>query len=229
MAFFFSSQPEHHTTFCECPKRLTIPWSHTFLCVVVPNTNHLVSRAVLIQAIAEWNALFKILPPKTFYFNIKTQYKRKPSIFYVFCSHMASDGIITLVLLDLFRLHTERPALLPLLHRLILWNSPVTDISSVDAVCKSLTPASSFSTISRHRWKWLKILFFSDSGGEVDAWRKSFSRLPIRTIRNPIVKSDFLFSSITESHWSHWSVLETTDWEKDEWVQCFPLWSVTIH
>lgn len=167
--------------------------------------------------------------PKTFYFNIKTQYKRKPSIFYVFCSHMASDGIITLVLLDLFRLHTERPALLPLLHRLILWNSPVTDISSVDAVCKSLTPASSFSTISRHRWKWLKILFFSDSGGEVDAWRKSFSRLPIRTIRNPIVKSDFLFSSITESHWSHWSVLETTDWEKDEWVQCFPLWSVTIH
>ncbi|KAL7395419.1 hypothetical protein ABVT39_016382 [Epinephelus coioides] len=58
--------------------------------------------------------------PKTFYFNIKTQYKRKPSIFYVFCSHVASDGIITLVLLDLFRLHTERPALLPLLHRLIL-------------------------------------------------------------------------------------------------------------
>lgn len=55
-----------------------------------------------------------------------------------------------------------------------------------------------------------------------------FSRLPIRMIRNPIVKSNFflLFSSITESHWSHWSVLESTDWEKDEWVQCFPLCSV---
>lgn len=56
-----------------------------------------------------------------------------------------------------------------------------------------------------------------------------FSRLPIRTIRNQFVNKLLLFSSITESHWSHWSVLETTDWEKDEWVQCFPLCSVTTH
>lgn len=43
-----------------------------------------------------------------------------------------------------------------------------------------------------------------------------------------LVKRHFLFPSITESRWSHWS--ETTDWETDEWVQCFfPLCSVTSH
>lgn len=56
-----------------------------------------------------------------------------------------------------------------------------------------------------------------------------FLRLPIRTIRNQFVKKLLLLSSITESHWSHWSVLETIDWEKEEWVQCFPLCSVTTH
>lgn len=28
----------------------------------------------------------------------------------------------------------------------------------------------------------------------------------------------FSSSSITESHWSHWSVSETTDWEKSRWM-----------
>lgn len=88
-----------------------------------------------------------------------------------------------------------------------------------------------FSTISCHRWKWLKILifffFFFDSGGEVDIWRIFFFKAANQN--DEIQLWNFLFSSITESHWSHWSVLETTDWEKDEWVQCFPLCSVTTH
>lgn len=97
---------------------------------------------------------------------------------------------------------------------------------------KRLRPLSS---ISRHRWKWLKFwvfficIFWLRWGDWNMKFFVFFSRLPIRTIRNQFVKKLLLFSFITELHWSHWSVLETTDWEKDEWVQCFPLFSVTTH
>lgn len=108
--------------------------------------------------------------------------------------------------------------------------SPVTDIGSVDAVCISLTPASGFPPyLAIDGRDWMIFRFSLTPVGKLTYEENFFSRLPIRTIRNPIVKSDFLLSSITESHWSHWSVLETTDWEKAEWVQCFPLCSVTTH
>lgn len=102
-------------------------------------------------------------------------------------------------------------------------SSPVADVSSVDALCISLTPAStspSYLAIDGSDWSFEVCLFFSfvflDSGGEVDIWRIfvfqgcQSERLEINLWK----KKYLLFSSITEWHWSHWSVLETRDWEK---------------
>lgn len=55
-----------YATSCECPKRLTMPWLHTFPCMIVPITGHLVSRAVFESSNRERNALFQILP-QTFF------------------------------------------------------------------------------------------------------------------------------------------------------------------
>lgn len=79
-------------------------------------------------------------------------------------------------------------------------SSPVTDISSVDAVFISLTPASSFPPYPATNGSDWRYFFFLDSGGEVDMKGFFFfSRLPIRTIINPIVKNVTFF--IFFCHW----------------------------
>lgn len=188
-------------------------------------------KTLLNQAIVEWNALFKILAPDFFnLLRLSTRQSRALSVWF----WRGFGSIVSLAVRYVLWMFLSPRGVTPHLsfcswiHPQTLL-SPVTDIGSVDAVCISLTPASSFPPYLAIDGRDWMIFRFSFDSGAVDVWRKFFSRLPIRTIRNPIVKSDFLLSSITESHWSHWSVLETTDWEKAEWVQCFPLCSVTTH
>lgn len=226
-----------------------MPWLHTFLCMAVPITNHLVSRAqVLNQAIVESNALFKILPsptpPGRFLKYFKTPYKMKLSFFSLFFwrgFEAASSVSLWPPRRRCFGLHsTERRCTSPPLrvfcvHRFILRDSSHLLQTSAQWMLyvyrERLHPVFHYIFPSMEDWN----IFFVFVWLRWGSWRMKktlfffFPRLPIRTIRNPIVKSTFLFSSITESHWSHWSVLETTDWEKDERVQSFPLWSVTIH
>lgn len=110
-------------------------------------------------------------------------------------------------------------------------SSPVTDISSVDAVFISLAPASSFHHIPPSMEVTEGIFFLRLRWG---SWHEGvfFPRLPIRTILNPIVKNVtflfcFLLSLSRTDHIDQSWKLQTE--ETDEWVQCFPLCSVTTH
>lgn len=80
--------------FCECPKRLMMLRLRTFLCTVAPIASHLVSGALLNQAIVERNALFKIPPhPRSKSENVWTQYKMKPIPYpFLFCHQAFSCG-----------------------------------------------------------------------------------------------------------------------------------------
>lgn len=49
----------YHDTFCECPKRLMMPWLHMFCCMLVIHHKSLISGAVLNQAIVEWKCLIQ--------------------------------------------------------------------------------------------------------------------------------------------------------------------------
>lgn len=71
-----------------------------------------------------------------------------------------------------------------------------------------------------HYWKWLIFFNCFDSGEEVDIWRKHFSRLPIRTIVNPVVKSTVVFSS-TLSRADHIDQSRKLQTEK-KMNECFP-------
>lgn len=49
----------YHDPFCECPKRLTMPWLHMFRCMLVVRHKSLVSWAVWNQAIEERKCLIQ--------------------------------------------------------------------------------------------------------------------------------------------------------------------------
>lgn len=121
-----------------------MPWLHTFL--YVPSANHLVSRVVLNQAIVERNALFKILP-LTFFKRKKKKNMLRLSTRWVFSFFLRGSRRCPPAVATVW--NSRSFCLLPLL--LCYWIHPqklflpVTDISSVDAVCISLMPASSFS------------------------------------------------------------------------------------
>lgn len=176
-----------------------MPWLHTFLCMVVPVTNHLVSGAVLNQAIVEWNALFKIQPnSRDFLWRLSTRWSQ--AFCFCFVLRVASDcGHLSLC--GPFRNSSSE--------------SPLRYIGSVDAVCKSHFLHPVF-----HYWKWLIFFNCFDSGEEVDIWRKLFSRLPIRTIVNPVVKSTVVFSS-TLSRADHIDQSRKLQTEK-KMNECFP-------
>lgn len=121
----------------------------------------------------------------------------KPSIFFVLFSHGVRLAVaITCYSVDLFVYTQSDLSLCCCAHRFILRNSShlLQTNSSVDAVCKSLTPASSFPlylAIKGSDWRFLCFLFYL--GLQWGSWymKKTFSRLPISTLRNPIVKSNF--------------------------------------
>lgn len=201
-AFCFFLQPPTYATSCECPKRLMMPWLHTFPCVVVPNENHLVSRAVLNQAIVEWNALFRILS----LLRLGTRWSQAFS----FGLFVASDGIIRLGrrpfptcygVVDLFVCtQGDRASAVVLLD-----SSSETLLAcyrhQLSGCCIYIANACiQFPTISRHRWKWLKVFFFLRL--RWGSWHEVFffPRLPIRTIINPIVKN-VTFYFVFFYHW----------------------------
>lgn len=139
-----------------------------FLRMVVLITNHLASSAVLNQAIVEWNALFKILPQTFFKYILRLSTRR--SRVFSFCFVLTRLQTLSSDLLwpshvtavdDGVTLHLS---LCCCANRFILRNSsPVTDVRSVDAVCISLTPASSFPpyrTNNGSDWRFVFLSFF---------------------------------------------------------------------
>lgn len=90
----------YHDTFCECPKRLMMPWLHMFRCMLVVHHKSLISRAVLNQAIVEGKCLIQDPSLDSFF---KIQYKTKLNISVVFILPVAL-GVAVLL-----------PPLLPLL------------------------------------------------------------------------------------------------------------------
>lgn len=184
-----------------------MPWLHTFLCMVVPVTNHLVSGAVLNQAIVEWNALFKIQPnSRDFLWRLSTRWSQ--AFCFCFVLRVASDcGHLSLC--GPFRNSSSE--------------SPLRYIGSVDAVCKShfLHPVFPLLEVTD-----FFLLFWLRWG----SWhmKKTFFKAANQNDRESSCEKYRCVFFHTESRWSHWSVSETTDWEKDEWV--FPhcgLWLYT--
>lgn len=88
----------YHDTFCECPKRLMMPWLHMFCCMLVIHHKSLISGAVLNQAIVEWKCLIQDPSLDFFFFfkQVKTQYKMKLNISFVFLLTVAL-GVAVLV------------------------------------------------------------------------------------------------------------------------------------
>lgn len=79
--------------------------------------------------------------------------------------------------------------------------SPLLQLSRF---CGYLKRCVQFLSISRHHWARLKNLF-----GFPSHMKKIF-----KAANQNKNKFCLLFSSITESHRSHWSVMKTTDWSK---------------
>lgn len=155
-----------YATSCECPKRLTMPWSHTFPRMIVPITGHLVSGAVLTQAILNEKCLIPDSSPD-FSKCVKTQHKMNSSVFFLFRSHVASSDLLWPLhaAVEMFlppRGATPRPS--PSAAVLIDWSSETLVTSCRHQLSGGRTYIANaciqFSTISRHRWKWLKILIF---------------------------------------------------------------------
>lgn len=162
----------YHDTFCECPKRLMMPWLHRFRCMLVVHHKSQVSWAVLNQAIAEW----KCLIPGSFPRRVETFLNIV--LILTVASGCCSAPPSAVVLIDC---SSESPA---------------------DTVCVSLTLRPAPQHIS-----------------PPPGTTEGFVLVPPRHEGNiqgcqSEQKETLLFSSFTELHWSHWSVVRTPNWLK---------------
>lgn len=139
----------YHAAFCECPKRLTMPWSRAR----VPSQITLFQETVLNQAIVEWNALFRILPQIFFFLN--TDSAQDEAEHFLLCScgvgqhHHTHCRHVTVGLPLLCCCVNSHPQKLPV------------TAQQMPCVYRSFSP---YLAVGRSDWRFV----FLDSGGEVN-------------------------------------------------------------
>lgn len=190
---------KYHDTFCECPKRLMMPWLHRCRCMLVVHHKSLVSWAVLNQAIVEWKCLIQDPSPDELRLSTRWNGTFLNLVFILtVASGCCSAPPSAVVLIDW---SSETPLLQLRRHCMYIANAA--------------SGSSAYLATTGHDWRI--------GSGFAPTWRK-YSRLPIRTKRNFVVFFFHWVALITLISHENYKLIK-----KDEWVQCFPQCSVTTH